>query len=1098
MRSRCFRFVLLLGMSAIFAVAQYTSQRIAGFVRDPSGSAVPNVPVSVRNVATGQVRTAPTNENGRYVIGPLAIGEYEVLVEAPGFKKFVQKQVAVTVNETTTVDISLEVGDAADSITVSADAVQVESNSGEIGRLVTGTQAAKLQLNGRNFAQLLSLLPGVSTTYSSGFSLYGSYGSVMNGQSINGSRAEDNGFSWNINGIDNKDNGGGGNNFVNINPDAIAEFKVLTANYSAEYGQNSGAVVNLALKSGTRDFHGMAYEYIRNDAFDARAYNALSKQKLRFNNFGWNLGGPIYIPRTFNNDKSKFFFFVGQEFKRLSRGAISTWNVPPLAIRGGDFSSLPISQWPADPLTHTTFPNGVIPASRISSNGKRLVDNYPKPNFSGTGGNFVLPAPAPLDTDQYFVKFDYNINSQHQLSVHYVHDAFYSLKGATELVTYERHIPGTNSSATWTYVINPTTVNTFQFGLPGNAIHHNNFLPNPLFITDFTRRGQGIMYPMLYGAAGGIPSISVSGYHGLSAETNGWQNYQRLFQFKNDFSKVIGNHNIKTGILVLRSRKNEETVPALNGEFTFRPGHANSSGNAYADALLGNFFDYTEAERSLEGWYRFTQAEVYVQDNWKLTPRLSLDVGVRYQYMQPQYDVMQTAVTFSSRYYDRKKAMVVVPESGQIVPGSGDPYNGLALGGTDFPEAAKQRIPRLNDPAIHALFRGLPKEITGTDHGTIGPRLGFAYDLSGRQQTVIRGGAGLFFSRIEGNYVIGRQNNPPFIRQSTVYDANIEDPSRGSEQPDASPLSTYATNLRIPRVANWSMGVQQKLSRDTVLDVAYVGAGSWHQYRHVNLNQLPVGTTFKYPDVNINALRPYLGYSDIAQYTTGSNFNYNSLQVMVKKQMSSGGLLTAAYTWSKSIGDVDDYDTFPMDSYNISRDRSLAGYNRQQVLVFSYVYPLPFFQAQRQWYERVLGGWQISGLTTLQSGLPLNISIEPDQAGIGGGEQRPDVTGDVRSGGGSRNRWFNTSAFALPQPGTFGSLGRNVVIGPGTNNWDVSLQKQFTLTEHGRVEFRTEFYNAPHHFSYTGVATTFGSSNFGQVTSANDPRTLQFAVKFMF
>ncbi len=1098
MRARLlFLLILSLALQALGLYGQSTSQEIAGFVRDSTGATVPNVSVSARSTATGLTRSATSNESGYYVISNLPIGDYEISAEATGFKKFIKTNVILTVNAKLTVDVNLELGALAQSITVAAEAAQLESSNGEVGRLVTGEQATQLQLNGRNFVQLLALLPGVSTTYRSSFDLFGGFGSNMSSQSVNGGRTDT--FSWNIDGADNKDNGGGGNNFVNLNPDAIAEFRILTTNYSAEYGQNAGAMVNLALKSGTKHFHGAAYEYVRNDAFDARAFNAFSKQKLRFNNFGWNLGGPLYIPGKFNSDKSKLFFFVGQEFKRLRQGSINTWNVPPLAIRGGDFSSLPPSQRPIDPTTKAPFPGGMILPSRISQNSKRLLDNYPAPNFSGPGGNLVFQTTSPLNANQYIYKFDYNISSRNQVSVHFLRDYYTSLQNLTSLITFDRNIPGTNASAQWTFVVNPSTVNTVQFNFTGNVIHQINFQPNPIFITDFTRKGEGINYPMIYGNATEIPTISVSGFNTLNAKARNWNNFNRLFEWKNDLSKVVKNHNLKLGVLVLRSRKNQDNVPDINGNFEFRPDHPQSTGNAFADALLGNFFRYTEANSNSEGWFRFTQIEPYVQDDWKVSSRLSLNLGLRYQYMQPQYSALQNTVLFGPQFYDPAKAVRVLPGNGEIVPGSGDLSNGLALGGTSFPEAAKKRIPQTSDPAVQALFRGLPKETADTRWATFGPRLGFAYDLTGRQQTVLRGGYGVFYERIEGNFIFSAVNNPPFIQQQAIFDGNVENPTGGTQRLFPSPISnSHSVDMKVPRVQNWSFGIQHKLVKDTVLDAAYVGSSAVNLSRGVNLNQLPVGTVQRNPGVNINALRPYLGYANITSFVTGSDSNYHSLQVQLKRQIARGGLLNVAYTWAKGITDASAWNEMPMDSYNFRRERGLASFDRRHVFVFSYVYPLPFWREQSRWYEKVLGGWQVSGVTTFQSGRPLNIGIQGDRAGTGMGDQRPNLVGDWKQGAHTALQWFNTEAFRLPALGTFGSLGRNVVIGPGMNNWDASLQKEFRISERVRTQFRAEFYDAPNHLSYFGVGTEFGRANFGQVTSATDPRSLQFGLRMTF
>jgi hypothetical protein len=1078
-------------------VAQNASQQISGFVRDSTGAVIPAVRVTAIQPDTGLTRAVASNESGYYVISNIPIGIYDITAEVTGFKRFSQQGIKVDVNSKPTVDIGLELGSATESISVTADRVGVESNTGDVGRLVTGEQATKLQLNGRNFAQLLALLPGVSTINRSSFDLFGGYGSNMSSQSINGSRTYT--FSWNIDGADNKDNGGGGNNFVNVNPDAIAEFKVLTSNYGAEYGQNSGAVVNVALKSGTKDFHGALYEFIRNDAFDARAFNAQSKQKLRFNNFGGNLGGPIFIPGKFNSSRDKLFFFVGLEFKRLRQGNVNTWNVPSLAQRSGDFSALNPAQWPKDPVNgFQPFPGGVIPSNLFSPNSSRLIGNYPAPNFSGPGGNYVFFTPNPLDTNQYIYKVDYNLNEKHQISVHYLRDYYTSLQNTTNLVLYERDIPGTNASAKWTFVPTPTSVNTLQFTFTGNVILQGKFQPNSLFVNDYSRAAQGVNYPMIYGNETSIPSLNIAGFNGLGVAPRNWNNFNRIFQFKDDFSKIVANHNLKFGALIMRSRKNQDNQPDINGTVNFSTGHALSSGNALADALLGNFNSYSESSSGREGWFRFSQFELYAADNWKVSQRLSLDLGVRYMIMQPQYAALQNAVVFSPAYFDYAKIPVISPANGLITPGTGDPVNGLVAGGDGLPDFAASRIPNADDPNVQRIYRGLPKEISPWAN-KFGPRLGFAFDLTGRQQTVIRGGYGLFYERIQGNFLFSRVNNPPFVQQATVFTANLEAPSSGTTRISPSNVSSYDTNVKIPSVQNYSLGIQHKLASDTVLDIAFIGSSGWDQYRQVNLNQLPSGTIQRNAGVNPNALRPYPGYADITQFITGSNFNYNSLQAQVRKEFKGSGIITGSYTWAKAITDASDYNELPQDSYNFKADRGLASYDRRHIFVFSYVYPIPFWSSGNTWYKKAFGGWQISGVTTLQSGRPVNITLPGDTAGTAvTGQQRPNVVGDPYADAHTATRWFNPAAFAVPSAGTFGNLGRNAIIGPGTNNWDVSLQKIFAITERVRTEFRAEVYNAPHHFSYFGVASQVGAANFGQVTSATDPRTFQFGLRLTF
>ncbi len=1093
------KLVLLFLLLSSLAFGQASSQQISGVVRDPSGLAVGNAKVIVRNTGTGLEREVTVNETGAYAVTGIPIGLYDIETTAAGFKKAVRKGVRVEVNAKVAADIQLEVGQVSESITVQTDAASVETTTGEIGRLITGTQATQLQLNGRNYIQLLALIPGVSTNYSSSFGLAGGFGTNASGQSANGGRSDS--FSWNVDGVDNKDNGGGGNNFVNVNPDAIAEFKVLTTNYSAEYGQNASAIINLALKSGSKAFHGSAYEFVRNDAFDARAFNALQKQKLRFNNFGWNLGGPIFIPNKFNRDRSKLFFFFSQEYKRLRQGAINTWVVPTLEQRGGNFSALPAAQQPRDITTGNLFPNGIIPSSRVNRSMAALLAKYPAPNFTGAGGNLVFPTTTPSNTNQNILKVDYNLSNKDQISFHLLSDTFYQLQNLTALVLFDRNIPGKSYKAQWTRVINPSTVNTFQVSTSGNVIRQDGYRANPSFTNDTTRRGSNYTAPSIYGITNDIPTLNIAGFNGLNAAPRQFNNFNRIINIKEDFSHLMGRHNLKAGFLFQRSRKNQDNIPAINGTLTFQTGHSLSSGNPLADAVLGNFQQYQEANTNREGWYRFTQFEPYIQDDWKVTSRLTINLGYRFMYMQPQYSALDNTTSFLPEYYNAANAPQILASNGSIVANTGDPFNGLVLPGSGFGEAALARIPSsiTGDARVKALFRGIPQGGAATFWGTHAPRLGFAYDWGGKQTTVIRGGYGLFYERTQGNFIFSAINNPPFIQQQTIQSANVDNPTSGA--PAAFPASitnSRVTDFKVPRIMNWSFGVQQKIDKVTTLDVAYVGSSAASLTRALNINQLPVGTLQRNPGVNLNALRPYRGYADIQQFVNGANSIYNSLQVQLRRQIRGGGQFSASYTWSNAITDASNYNEQPMDSYDAKRDRGYMAFDRRHNLILSYVYPLPFWINGNEWYKKAFGGWQLSGITTLNTGLPLNLAINGDRAGTGLGNQRPDVVGDWQQGGGQRLQWFNQAAFALPALGTFGNLGRNIVRGPGTNNWDASLQKNFKFSEKFNMQFRAEFYNAPHHFSWLGVGTTLGAGNFGQITSATDPRSLQFGLRLDF
>jgi hypothetical protein len=1065
-------------LAAGLAFGQYVNQEISGFVLDPTNAAVPNARISARHMGTGQVRTTESDARGYYAFLNVPIGEYQIAAEATGFKKYVQTNVVVTVSAKVTVAMPLTVGDIHDSITVAADALQLDASSGEMGREITGEQATGLQLNGRSFAQLLSLLPGVSTLYRTPIDLQ--TGATNAAQSVNGSRRST--LSWNVDGADNKDNGGQGNVFIRVNVDAIAEFKVLTSNYSAEYGQNSGAMVNMALKSGTREFHGSPYGFTR----------------TRNGNAGWNLGGPIYIPHRFNTARNKLFFFVSQDFLGMQPYVWTPISVPLMDQRNGDFSSL--AQPVTDPASGLPFPGNIIPPSRVDRNTSRLLAMAPKPNNPDKPYEYDYSYLIPTYDNQFLQKVDYHVNDKHQLAVHYLLDYFHQVEGQQALTLWDRRIPGISASAKWTWTPGARMVNTLQFSFSGKDIVDNNFSPNSAFTNDVTRQGAGVNNPMLYGNARQIPDISIQGYSLPGVTARDWREFERLFQWKDDFSRVAGTHILKFGVLVLRSRKNQGNLTPINGSFNFKTGHSLSSGNALADAVLGNFSTYTEASGTNEGWFRFTQAEFYAQDNWKVSRRLSLDLGVRAQYMQPQYSTLANDVVSDPAFYDPKKA-VTVTAAGQIVPNSGDPLNGLVLGGAGFPKAATDRYPAWNNPAILSLFRGLPKEIQSSAV-PIAPRLGFAYDLSGKQRTVVRGAYGLFFERIQGDAYFNSVNNPPFVQQPTLNDGNIENPARGA--PAAllpSNVSSYPVRADIPAVQQYNLSIQQRVGRDTLLDVSYVGSSAWHLYRGILPNQLALGTMLRAPQgVDPNSLRPYPGLGGISQLTTAANSNYNSLQVQLRKQVLTGGMASIAYTWSRNITDATDYSSVPQDSYNSKNERGLSGYHRAHIVSASYIYPLPFWRKDERWYQRTLGNWQLSGILMLETGLPIDISAPGDPAGIAstGGSLRPDVVGDWKAGGKTAQTWFNTAAFKTPAPGTFGNLGRGVLIGPGIVNWDASCQKNFRLRERYTASFRVEYFNVLNHLNYWGVDGGMASARFGQVTTRTDPRTFQAMLRLSF
>ena len=1096
------------------------NQQISGTVTDPTGSVLPNAVIVVADQGTGLTRTVKSNQAGNYVVPDLPTGQYRVTCEAPGFKKQVIDNNQLATNVSVEVNCKLQVGSQTDTVSVQADAVVVETSNGDLGFTVTGEQAAELQLNGRNFPELLQLLPGVSTTYTDGFGLFGGYGVNNSGQSINGGRTDT--TTWNLNGADNKDNGGGGNNFINVNPNAIGEFRVMTSNYSAEFGSSSGAVVNINIRGGSKKFHGMLYEYWRNDRLAANVFNAAvtGKPKLRWNNFGANFGGPILIPGTrFNHDRDKLFFFFSEDMKYLRQGFTTTWTVPNATVKSGNFGTTTVK----DPTTGVAFPGNIIPANLINKDMQKLINIYPAAN-SGTA-SFIFNETQPTNVHQEVFRLDFNHDEKNQFSFHFAHDKYRQLENYTNLIEYYRNIPGLNTSIQWTRVFSPTLINVAQFTYTGNVIiEQGDVVPNKTFINDYTRSGFGIGIPSIYNASQDIPQIAIQNYTTLSVSPLSFNNFNRIFDWKDTLTKVMGNHTLKAGILIMRSRKNQDNPPQINGAFTFSNARTPSSGNGLADALMGNFQQYQEYSGVRQGWYRFTQVEPFIQEDWKASRRLTVNIGLRWSYMQPQYSALNNTVQFLPQYFDFSKAAVINPSNGTIVSNP-SPYNGLALTGSGFPATAKGRVQQSDDPAVQALFRGLPQGGAYTRWGNFAPRLGFAYDLTGNQSTVLRGGFGAAYERIQGNFIFSGINNAPFNPVATILNGVVTNPGQGAS-PSANVqtiTNSHFLDMKNPRSLTWSLGIQRKVTASTTLYVSYVGSSASNLAFIYDPNQpvlgysnhlfVPGTTTL----ANANFSRPYPGYGNIQEYDTGANFIYSSLQSQLSRRFRHGGILSAAFTWAKGRTDANAYNYQPEDSHNLRGDWGTSNYSRNKVLTTSWVYPLPFWRGGGSWYRQAFGGWQVNGTGLFQSGLPVNITDSntgnPGVATDVGSGLRPDLIGDPYHGPSVNGfQILNPTAFANPAKDTWGNLGAYNIFLPRWINVNGSISKSFWMHERYKWDVKFDMYNVANHLSVAGVNTgSFNgfsvnsagipvstTANWGAKNSTTPPRTMEFSLRMSF
>lgn len=1071
------------------------SQQITGVVTDSTGAAISNAEVTVTNEATRVTHTVRSNNDGNYTVLNLPVGVYTVATTMPGFKKSILSGVNVDVGGKPAVPVQLQLGEVSESVSVKADEVLIQTTTAEIGGVITSTEATQIQLNGRNYIQLLTLQPGVSQTVASGFALFGTYGVSGSAQSVNGIRTDS--ANYFIDGVDNKDNGGGGNNFVNISPDSLQQFRNVASSYDASYGGTSGATVSVAIKSGGHDFHGSAYEYLRNDAVQAYPFRALSsysqtpiKAPLRYNDFGYTIGGPIWIPGHFNQNRDKLFFFAAQEYKRLRTSTVTNASVPtPEAIANA------------------------IATGPSTATGRALAATV----LTDPSGNFRYLSLGNNNQSEYLVKINYNMNEKNQISGNFVHDNVLNIGNPTNYIIYNRTIPGLTTSLSWTHTFNSKTVNVATGSYSGNIINEGgNIRPNPQFGNKAINRSDyGLTYATLYNASERIPQITISGYGNPGVTPRSFDNYQRIYALKDDFSRLLGNHSLKTGAYFWRARKNQTAPPALSGQLTF---------SNLANLVQGNFSNYTEGSNVPQIQARFLQFETYLQDDWTVSRRLTVNMGLRWQYMPPIFSWPNNTAFFDPNFYDATKAATVDPSTG-VITSNPSPYNGLILPGTGFSEKAKQVVaPSVyNNPQVQALFHGLPSGLIDSVYNTFAPRVGFAYDLTGKQQTVIHGGYGMSYERVEGNYIYGAASQLPFTAVASLASAGNVDNlgSIGTTSVPTNISNSADRHLTPPRIHNYSLGVQHKLFNNTSLELNYVGSRSTNLTYRKNLNQGPAGIEQANPTVKQrNALRPYKGYGEIDQYTNGSHSNYNSLQARMQTRFSKGGLVTLSWTWSQALTDGSSFNYQPQDSTNIHADYGPASYNQPKIFVASYVYPLPFWQHEHEWYKQVLGGWQVSGITRIASGLPINVT-QPSGQSVAGNlvttssvPQRPNLVGNPYAHNGKQ--YLNPAAFAVPAPGTYGNLGYDAIKGPLFNNWDAALQKNVAIHEQIGLEFRAEMFNVPNHMSFFAVSGGLGAAQsngtyapnynsngkfnnaFGQVTSATDPRTMEFVLRVHF
>ena len=1095
MKFRIFLFLLVCNAN-LFGQSRGT---ISGEVLDASQAVVPGAKVTVSAPAIGLVRESVTNDQGFFTVPSLPAADYEIRVEATGFKSLVRSHIRLDTDSSVSLKLPLEVGEITQQVEVTATAPLIETANGEVARTVTQAQLQNFALPGRNPFYMLGIMPGIVSRYGNFMTDFrgGSYS--MGGLQINGQRKDTNFIT--VDGINNGRNRDGvqQNNIMGV--DFIEEVKVSTSHYAPEYGRSTGAQINFTTRRGTQDFHGSAYEFFFSEALAAQQYVVGGRPRIRYHNYGFTLGGPVFIPKTWNKDKNKLFFFVGYEARRNSGFNQKLSIIPTEAERNGDFSASRTK--PIDPDTKAPFPNNMIPASRLSAFGKSLQKIYPNPNYTGPGGNYYASNSQPTISTDIIFRADYNIKENWQLS-------FRGLPGKQEFTSFfdntGNNIPlfqayrdrrGNNYVLALNTILNPKTVNELGFG-------YSDYREEFRMIGDGIKRSSwGFNFPEVFpgNRLERIPNVSISGMTGISG--SGHPSFARTptFILRENFTKILGSHTLKAGFYWESMNMNELNQATDNGVFSFGSSSSNpkNSLNPWANALLGNFDVFSESSSPVQTVYKSYARELYVQDSWRLTRRFSLEYGLRWSFIAPWFSQLNNLVAFMPQFWSATKAPQVAA-NGSIVTGTGDPYNGLVLPGSGWPDAAKGRVLQYDDSTFQALFRGLPRGFNPVRKTNLQPRLSFAWDLFGDGKLALRAGIGVFHGvtgiAYSGWYLGAR---PPLTKSTSISNGFADNPSSGIPSTTLFPIDAGAlpADYKIPTMYNYSLGVQTRLPYNTQLDVSYVGNSGRHLSLSRPLNFLTPPEQAAHQGVDLRPFYPYRGLGGLNMVEPSATSSYNSMQLAVRRR--SGPLTySVSYTLGKIIGYGNEGVAGGMqDPTNIRLDKSELEESRRHYAVIMHTWEIPWFKNQQGLFGRILGGWSITGVWTLTTGRLFSPSLTgvPRQVA-----SRPDLVGDWEIPKDQRTlfRFFNTAAFARPKDWTYGNAGKWIIRGPGSVDCSAFALKDIRIVENIRLQLRIESFNVLNHMNLDSINTQLGSSSFGQVSGVGSPRYFQTGIKLLW
>ncbi len=1091
--------IFALSVVPIFPVnAQSTHGEIVATARDVQGALTPGVNVTVTDVDTGMTRTAVTADSGTARFPALPTASYKLTAEKAGFATMVVDRVDVQVGETRSVDLTMQIAAHTESVTVEGAVSAVDTESQHLGGVITQSQVTTLPLNGRNFAQLALLNAGVAASGGGGGQQGGEGG--VSGYSSNGQRSSSNNFM--VDGVDNNNfNAGSVSQLPSI--DSIQEFQVQTNNYSAEYGRNSGSVVNLVTKSGTNQFHGSVYEFLRNDVLDARNFFANPNDtapELRLNQFGTTLGGPI--------QKDKTFFFFNYEGFRERAGITKLTVVPTDAQKQGLFvnSSGATVQVPVTPTSAALF---------------KL---YPEPNTTQPGGNYISSPALSNDADQYLLKIDRRVGANDTLTMRYSYTSssqvqpFAGGQQTTAIPGYGVINNGSTdlASLSYTKILSAASLNEFRLGYSRSAGLSYNQL-GPQAATYGFNTGWAPNSPLNLGnipnltMAGGLVSNSGSISNLGSNNNNPGGLWQNTIQVVDHFSHTTGRHEWKFGFDIRNIRDNRLYDLDFIGQITFT-GSANPQGIQnpladFAEGLANSSLHFVgDSHRS----YRTSEYDFFVQDSFKIKPNLVFNYGLRYELNTVLTDATDRASTFR--------------------PGNFITYLS--------PSADQTNLSVLENSGIITQDQG---GLYNPDHNNFAPRLGLAWSLGKNDSTVIRAGYGIFYDTVLGQIPGNVLLNPPFLPD--YYDSAPGVGWPNAFAPSGFPVITITpANFATPYSQGWNVDVQHQLPGQMVFEIAYVGSTGTHLPRFRQINQAYITQAqinALTPDVvtrmelmgipapaaqhlamNIASIPniarvPYFGYAQIFEADDSISSSYNGLQLKLDKRASHGLSFGIADTYAKSLDAASDFygsganstTIFPQNNYDTAAERGLSDFDIRNRFVANYIYQIPTFGHS---LHALAGGWELTGILTLQTGQPFSVLTGANRSSTGLGDDRPNVIADPNNGPHTVSQWFNTSAFVLNAPLTFGDAGRNIVTGPGFDNFDTALIKNTPLREGMSLQFRAEFFNVFNHPNFALPRNTMTAPNFGALYQTIDvaqntvglgsggPRLIQFGLKLLF